>query len=121
MAIANAISYGQYFHQLGYDYDPSDIADLLTAWPLWLCHHDLCAPIFLEPVSTLAARYVIDILCLFVLQCTNTLKHLYRAQWSTVSLRLLILCCDINKTRQGISFICCTLYVAICMMCCTGL
>jgi len=28
-------------HQVGYDRDPADIVDLLTAWPLWLYDRDL--------------------------------------------------------------------------------
>jgi len=34
MVVANAVPYGQYFHQVACDLDPSDIVDLLTASPL---------------------------------------------------------------------------------------
>ena len=55
MVVANTIYDSQYFHQIGYDRDPSHIVDFLSAWPLllydretfvWPSFGGLAAPFF---------------------------------------------------------------------------
>jgi len=54
MVVANAVPCKPYIHQVGYNHDPSDTVDLLTAWPLWLYDCDLCVCNFGGPGRALA-------------------------------------------------------------------
>jgi len=49
MVIANVAPYRQSFHQVGYNCDPSDVVDILSAWILRLQNHYLCASNFRGP------------------------------------------------------------------------